>query len=108
MTHISKLFALLVIPFVFFLSTACTQNESVANDSGVSFVNKDGSNPNVVAKFDGKEITVEELEKASPAVFDARLRVYQEQKRAVEDQVRNLVMDGLAKKANLSNEEFMR
>lgn len=108
MTHKSKLFALLIIPFVLFFSTSCTQNESVANDSGVTFVNKDGSNPNIVAKYNGKEITVEDLEKSSPDVFDARLRVYQEQKRATEDFVRNMVIDELAKKAKLSNEEFMK
>jgi protein-disulfide isomerase len=88
--------------------SACTNSESVANDSGVFFVKKAGGNPTVAAKFDGKDITVAELEKSSPEIFDARLRVYQSQKRAVEEYVRNQVLEGLAKKANLSMDEFMK
>ena len=96
-------FALVALALV-----SCSQRESVANESGIHFVKKEGSNPSVVAKYDGKEISADELEKSSPDVFDSRLKVYQAQKRAVEEFVRNRILDGLAKKANLSTEEFMK
>jgi len=103
-----KILALSTIPLFALTIAACTQNESVANDSGVHYTKKEGGNPNVVAKFDGKEITQEDLEKSSPDVFAARLDVYKAQKNALEDFVRNAVMDSLAKKANVSTEEFMK
>jgi protein-disulfide isomerase len=102
-----KFLAISSIPLIA-LVIACTQSESVANDSGVYFVKKQGGSPNVVAKFDGKDITQDDLEKSSPDVFSARLDVYKAQKSALEDYVRNAVMDNLAKKANLSSEEFMK
>lgn len=107
MTRSSKLLSLSAL-FVLLLNTSCTQNESVANDSGVNFVRKDNANAAVLAKFDGKEIIADDLEKNSPEVYEARTRVYLEQKRAIEEQVRNLVIDSLAKKAKLSTEEFMK
>lgn len=108
MTRKQKLLAVASVPVLALIAVACTQNESIANDSGVYFSKKEGSNPNVVAKYDGKEITMEDLEKSSPDVFAARLEVYKAQKAALEDFVRNAVMDALAKKANLSTDEFMK
>ncbi|MCO5143989.1 MAG: DsbA family protein [Oligoflexia bacterium] len=86
----------------------CTQNNSVANDSGVYFVKKDGPNPNVVASFKEKQITMEDLEKSSPDIYSARLDLYKTQVSALEEYVRNSVLDELAKKANLSTDEFMK
>ncbi len=108
MTRKQKLLAVASVPVLTLFAVACTQNESIANDSGVYFSKKEGANPNVVAKYDGKEITMEDLEKSSPDVFAARLEVYKAQKAALEDFVRNTVMDSLAKKANLSTDEFMK
>lgn len=96
------------LPLLALFIFACTQSEGVANDSGVHFVKKSGGNPNVVAKYDGKEITQEDLEKASPDVFAAKLDVYKAQKGALEDFIRNSVMEDLAKKAKLPTEEFMK
>jgi protein-disulfide isomerase len=103
-----KILALCSIPFLALVIAACTQNESVANDSGVHYTKKEGSNPNVVAKFEGKDITLEDLEKSSPDVFAARLEVYKAQKNALEDYIRNAVMENLAKKAGISTEDFMK
>lgn len=108
MTVKQKILALSSIPLLALVIAACTQNESVANDSGVYYTKKEGTNPNVVAKFEGKDITLEDLEKSSPDVFAARLDVYKAQKNALEDFVRNAVMENLAKKANLSTDEFMK
>lgn len=108
MTRKQKLLAVVSVPVLALIAVACTQNESIANDSGVYFMKKEGTNPNVVAKYDGKEITMEDLEKSSPDVFAARLEVYKAQKAALEDFVRNAVMESLAKKANISTDEFMK
>ncbi len=108
MTKKQKILALSMIPILALVIAACTQSESVANDSGVHYTKKENANPNLVAKFDGKEITMDDLEKSSPDVFAARLDVYKAQKNALEDFVRQSVMEGLAKKANLSTDEFMK
>lgn len=99
---------LAVVPALALAIIACSNSESVANDSGVFLVKKEGNNPQVAAKFGEKEITKSDLEKSSPEIFDARLRLYQTQKRAVEEFVRNLVLEDMAKKANLSMDEFMK
>lgn len=103
-----KILAFTSVTAIAVVIAACTQNESVANESGIHFVNKDGSNPNVVAKFQGKDISVDELEKASPDIYSARLEVYKAQKNALEDFIRNSVLEGLAKKANISLDDFMK
>ncbi|MGE3261052.1 MAG: DsbA family protein [Bacteriovoracia bacterium] len=108
MTLKQKILALGSITALAVVIAACTQNESVANESGIHFVNKEGTNPNVVAKYQGKEISVDELEKASPDIYSARLEVYKAQKTALEDFIRNSVLEGLAKKANLPMEDFMK
>ncbi|MGZ3712264.1 MAG: DsbA family protein [Bdellovibrionota bacterium] len=108
MTLKQKILALGSIATIAVVIAACTQNESVANESGIHFVNKDGTNANVVAKYQGKEISVDELEKASPDIYSARLEVYKAQKTALEDFIRNSVLEGLAKKANLPMEDFMK
>lgn len=99
---------LAIVPALALAVSACSNSESVANDSGVFLVKKEGNNPEVAAKFGEKEITKSELEKSSPEIFDARLRLYQTQKRAVEEFVRNLVLEDLAKKAGLTMDEFMK
>lgn len=96
------------LPVIALVIAACSQSESVANDSGVQFIKKSGASANVVAIYDGKEVTQENLEKASPDVFSARLEVYRAQKAALEDYVRNVVMENLAQKAKLPTEEFMK
>lgn len=103
-----KFLALIAVPAAAALVVACTQNESIANDSGVHYVKKDGATAGVVAKFNGKEITQDELEKASPGVFAKRLEVYSEQKNALEDFVRNAVLEDLAQKAKVPMEEYMK
>lgn len=100
-----------LIPLTLFstlLIMSCSQNVSVANESGVYTVKKENSNPAIAAKFDGKDITVDDLEKSSPGIFEARLKVFDEQKRAVEEYVRNAVLEGLAKKAGKSMDDFMK
>lgn len=87
---------------------ACTQNESAANDSGISYVKKENASPGVVAKFDNREITLEELEKSSPEIYSARLEVYKAQKSALDEYIRNQVLEGLAKKNGKSLDEFMK
>lgn len=108
MTLKKKILALCAIPAAAVVVVACTQNESIANDSGVHYVKKDGAAANVVAKFNGKEVTQEDLEKASPDVFASRLEVYKAQKNALEDYVRNAVLEDLAAKAKVPMEEFMK
>lgn len=90
------------------LLAACTQNESLANDSGISYQKKEGGTPGVVAKFEGKEISLDDLEKSSPEIYSARLEVYKAQKTALDEYIRNQVLEGLAKKAGKSMDEFMR
>lgn len=87
---------------------ACTQNESLANDSGISYQKKEGAAPGVVAKFDNKEISLDDLEKSSPEIYSARLEVYKAQKAALDEYIRNQVLEGLAKKSGKSMDEFMR
>jgi protein-disulfide isomerase len=87
---------------------ACTQNESLANDSGISYQKKEGAAPGVVAKFDSKEISLDDLEKSSPEIYSARLEVYKAQKAALDEYIRNQVLEGLAKKSGKSMDEFMR
>lgn len=108
MTLKQKVLALGSITAIALVIAACTQNESVANDSGIHFVNKDGGTPGVIAKYQGKDITNDDLEKASPDIYSARLEVYKAQKNALEDFIRNSVLEGLAKKANLSLDEYMK
>jgi protein-disulfide isomerase len=103
-----KFLAISSIPLLALIIAACTQSESAANDSGVHYLKREGSDPNVVAKFEGKEITLEDLEKSSPDVFAARLDVYKAQKSALEDYVRNAVLERLAERAKLSVDDYMR
>lgn len=108
MTVRQKILALSSIPFIALVIAACTQNESAANDSGIHFVNKENSNPNLVAKFEGKDITLDDLEKNSPDIYSARLEVYKTQKNALEDYIRNAVLEGLAKKEGLAMDAYMK
>ncbi len=85
---------------------ACTQSESVANDSGISYVKKEGGSADIVAKYSGKEITLEDLEKSSPEIYNARLDVYKAQKNALDDYIRDRVLEDMAKKAGKSTDEF--
>lgn len=87
---------------------ACSQNESLANDSGISYQKKEGAAAGVVAKFDGREISLDDLEKSSPEIYSARLEVYKAQKSALDEFIRNQVLEGLAKKSGKSMDEFMR
>jgi protein-disulfide isomerase len=100
--------ALTTLPFLALFIVACTQSESVANDSGISYTKKDGGSPGVIAKFDGKDITLEDLEKSSPDIYTARLEVYKAQKAALDEYVRNQVLEGMAKKSAKSMDEFMK
>jgi protein-disulfide isomerase len=87
---------------------ACSQSESAANDSGISYVKKDGGAAGVVARFDGKDITLEELEKSSPGIYAARLKVFKAQKEALDEYVRQQVLDSMAKKAGKTVDEFVK
>lgn len=98
-----------LFPILLVFAIGCTQNNSVANDSGVYFVKKDtGPNPDVIASFKGKQITMGDLEKSSPEIYSARLDLFKTQISALEEYVRNTVLDELAHKANLSTDEFMK
>mgnify|MGYP003334232143 CR=1 FL=1 len=93
---LQALFALSVAGAVI---VACSQSESVANDSGISYLKKEGGAPGLVARFDGKDISLEDLEKSSPGIYNARLDVYKAQKAALDDYIRDRVLEGMAKKA---------
>ncbi len=96
------------IPLLALAVAGCTQNGPAANDSGIHYTKKDNADQAVAAKFNGKDITMEELEKSSPEIYAARLGVYKAQKNALDDFVRNSVIEDMAKKASLSNEEFTK
>jgi protein-disulfide isomerase len=107
--NFSKTFlALSALSVIAVAIAACTQNESAANDSGISYTKKENSNPALVAKFSGREISLEELEKNSPEIYSARLEVYKAQKAALDEFVRNQVLEELAKKNGKSMDEFMK
>ncbi len=105
---VNKLFLPLSLSITALFLGACTQNESLANDSGITYVKKESSAPGVVAKFDGKEISLDDLEKSSPEIYSARLEVYKAQKSALDEYIRNQVLEGLAKKSGKSMDDFMR
>jgi protein-disulfide isomerase len=107
-TFRSTILALSALPIIALVIAACTQNESAANDSGISYTKKENANPGIVAKFDGKEISLEDLEKSSPEIYSARLEVYKAQKSALDEFIRNQVLEGLAKKNGKSMDEFMK
>lgn len=96
------------LPILGLVVASCTQNESAANDSGISFVKKESTNPNLVGKFEGNEITLENLEKSSPGIYSARLEVYKAQKTALEEYIRNQVLEGLAKKSGKPLDVYMK
>ncbi|HEY8280766.1 MAG TPA: thioredoxin domain-containing protein [Bdellovibrionota bacterium] len=108
MTIKKTLLALGTLSIIALVVAACTQNESAANDSGISYVKKEGAGAGVVAKFDGKEISLEELEKSSPEIYSARLEVYKTQRAALDEFIRNQVLEGLAKKNSKSMDEYMK
>ncbi len=108
MTFRKFILALSALSAIALTIAACTQNESAANDSGISYTKKENNNPAVVAKFNGKEISLEELEKSSPEIYSARLEVYKAQKAALDEFIRNQVLEGLAKKSGKPMEEFMK
>lgn len=108
MTHKMKTLAKVTVPIIILAIASCSQNVSVANDSGIQIINKSGGSPGVAGKYDSKEISLDDLEKSNPDIFDAKLKVYQSQRKAVEEYVRNQILDGLAKKAGISTEEFMK
>ena len=58
---------------------------SQAGDLGISYTKKEGGAPGLVAKFEGKEITLDQLEKTSPEIYSARLEVYKAQKAALDE-----------------------
>ncbi len=81
---------------------------SAENNGGPVYVKKENSNPAAIAKIFGKEITTDDLEKANPDVFSARQEFYQAQKRAVDDMVRQAVLEHLAKDEKKSVDEFVQ
>lgn len=81
---------------------------SASTGSGISYQKKDSPNPELVARFEGKEITLEELEKSSPDIYSARLEVYKAQKGALDEYIRNQVLEGLAQKAGLSLDAYTK
>ena len=91
MTLRKTILALSLLPLSALVVAGCTQNESLANDSGISYQKKDGAAPGIVAKFDGKEISLENLEKSSPDIYSARLEVYKAQKAALDEYIRNQI-----------------
>lgn len=93
---------------VILVAIGCTQGDSNADDTGIKFVKKEGATPGVVAKFQGKEITADDLEKSNPDIYAAKLEVYETQKRAIEEYVRQSVLEDLAKKANMSVDAFVK
>ena len=91
-----------------FTMVGCTQEAGNASESGIQFVKKDGGAPGAVAKFMGKDISADELERSSPEIFDAKLGVFEAQKHAVEEFVRQQILTDLAKKANLGLDDYLQ
>lgn len=85
---------------------ACSQSfGSKSSASGVIFQKKDGAG-SAIAKVFGKDVSMEDLERANPDVFSARIDLYQAQKSALENYVRQSVFEELAKNEKVSVEEF--
>lgn len=93
--------------FVLTLALGAGCSEKASSESVVKFVKKDGGAPGVLAKWNGKDITSEDLEKISPDVFEARMAHFEAQKAAIEQFVQQAVLEDLAAKAKLSMDEFM-
>jgi protein-disulfide isomerase len=85
---------------------ACTQGVE-SKSGGPNYVKKDPPAPGLVAKINGKDISAEDLEKANPDVFSSRLEHYQTQKRAIDEMVRQSVLEELAKKSGKSVDAFV-
>ena len=80
---------------------ACTQSIASKGGNGPVFIKKTNTNPNVVAKFLGKEITLDLLD------FENRMKIYEAQREAVDSYVRQMVLDDLAKKDKVKVEEYI-
>jgi len=79
-----------------------------AGPSGISYVKKENGAPGVLARIEGESISEADIEKMNPDVFKARLDYYRVQKAALDEAVRNKVLESLAKKAGLSLDEFLK
>jgi protein-disulfide isomerase len=85
-----------------------TLGKAQLGDAGIHFTVRPNSNPQILARFEGKEITVDALEAQALEAHVKRLELYQSQKSALEDFVRNQVIAQLAEKAKLSVADFLR
>jgi protein-disulfide isomerase len=79
-----------------------------ANHSGIIYKRSDGGSPGVLAKVEGQEISLSDIEKTNPSVVAARLEYYKVQRSALDETVRNKVLERLAKKEGLSLDEFLK
>lgn len=87
---------------------ACSQAGQSKNAEGPVYIKKDSSNPDLAAKIFGKDVSFSDLEKSSPDIFTARQELFETQKRAIDDQVRKMVMEELAKKDKMSEDDFVK
>jgi protein-disulfide isomerase len=87
---------------------ACSQAGQSKNNEGPVYIKKDAPNPEAAAKIFGKDVSLSDLEKATPEIFSARQELYEAQKNAVDEQVRQMTMEELGKKEKLSSEEFVK
>lgn len=87
---------------------ACSKAGQSKNSDGPVYVKKDAPSPNVVAKVFGKDVSDQDLEKSSPDIFSARLDLFETQKRAVDDFVRQKVIDELAAKEKMSADDYTK
>ena len=97
------------VVMAFFTTTlvAGMPSTAVAADSYVSYTRKDSSS-GLAGKFNGSNITMEELELINPKIQAAKMEVYREQKTALDEVVRNRVLESMAKKAEKTVDQFLR
>lgn len=85
---------------------ACSQSfGGKSSTSGVFFEKKEGPNGKV-AKVFGQEVSAEDLERAIPDAFGARMELYNAQKAALEEFIRQKTFEELAKKEKITVAEF--
>lgn len=88
---------------------ACAPGGQSKNSSGApTYIKKDAPSPGIIAKVNGKDVSMDELEKSSPEIFNAKLELYQAQKRAVDEMVRQSILEELAKKDSKSVDDFVK
>lgn len=82
---------------------ACTK----VSGSKLRYIQKDAPSPGAVANVFGTVVTEEELER-NTSVFKKRLEVYRTQRRVIDEMVRKMSFEAMAKAKKMSVEDFMK